>query len=260
LNTSGQSAQRLLRVALAESAPIVRRGVETVVNAAPSLLWAGSVDSAPGAVDLCTNDRVDVLLVGARFDPDWRLCDMLSTMFRTLSLVALVDARNSDRSDVARARYHGVDGLVAADTTLEHLVDAIRATADRGHYLDSRLWNSAADVPGRAVHQRHRPLSAREYEVLRLVADGRTAVFIGRSLGITADTVRTHVAHLLAKLRARDRAHAVARAYELSLLTCPHATAREPAEPAVPRLSVVTDERSAELPDISATRLPRSAR
>jgi DNA-binding NarL/FixJ family response regulator len=57
-----------------------------------------------------------------------------------------------------------------------------------------------------------RVLTARELEILKLIADGMSNPEIAAELSITPSTVKTHVAHLLAKLEARDRAHAVARA------------------------------------------------
>jgi ATP/maltotriose-dependent transcriptional regulator MalT len=64
-------------------------------------------------------------------------------------------------------------------------------------------------------------LSRRELEVLGLIADGRTADAIGHQLGIASTTVRTHTMHILRKLNARDRAHAVACGFNLQLLPRP---------------------------------------
>ncbi|BAL87334.1 hypothetical protein AMIS_21140 [Actinoplanes missouriensis 431] len=65
----------------------------------------------------------------------------------------------------------------------------------------------------------HGPLTAREVQVLRLVAAGSTNIEIGRHLYIGSETVRTHVKRIMRKLGARDRAHAVANAFRAGLLT-----------------------------------------
>lgn len=63
------------------------------------------------------------------------------------------------------------------------------------------------------------PLTARELEVLQLIAEGMTAERIARRLNVSVSTVRTHTYRLLRKLNARDRAHAVALSFQMSLLS-----------------------------------------
>lgn len=90
-------------------------------------------------------------------------------------------------------------------------------SAGLGRYINATLEVSVIPMAQKS-ELRGKPLSEREFEVLQLIADGRTAEQIGRRLGITADTVRTHVHRLLRKLDARDRAHAVALSFQMSLL------------------------------------------
>lgn len=210
-------SSRVLRVAVFGRLPSLRRSVEAIVRADDELTWVDAVCSVDAAVKLCESACLDVLLIDSDSDPDWKLCLMLTRLFPRLTVVGLLG--DADRSPVASswALLHGAKGIVGVDAETERLGMAIRGAVRRGHHVDSGLAVRLAPEPPKS-ELRGKPLSAREYEVLLLIADGRTAEQIGHRLGIAADTVRTHVCHILRKLNARDRAHAVAVSFQRSLL------------------------------------------
>ncbi len=111
----------------------------------------------------------------------------------------------------------GVHGLVWHAAPPERILQAIRLARTDGRYLDPMLVPLVPQVrtpaPGRA-----RPLSNREDQVLRLIADGLSNQAIAERLSLSVETVRTHIKGLLRKLAARDRAHAVAIGFRLGLL------------------------------------------
>ena len=94
---------------------------------------------------------------------------------------------------------------------MDELVGAIERIAEGGSYIDPRLDRillsprATANIP---------QLSPREREVMHLMAEGLTAEAIGERLGISVETVRTHVRNVIRKLQARNRVHAVALALE----------------------------------------------
>ena len=207
-----------MRVAVFARLPSLRRSVEAIVRADHALAWVGSVCSVDSAVKLCEAAQLDVLLIDSGSDPEWKLCLMLTRLFSSLTVVGLLG--DADRSPVASswALLHGAKGIVGIDAETERLGVAIRGAVNRGHHVDSGLVVATSPAP--LGSERGKPLSAREYEVLLLIAEGRTAEQIGHRLGIAADTVRTHICHILRKLNARDRAHAVAVSFQRSLLPC----------------------------------------
>jgi DNA-binding NarL/FixJ family response regulator len=213
----GSGRTRPLRIALVESLPLLRHGVQTVVSAHPALEWVDAVSSTRDTIELCESANPDVVLVTSASDPGWNRCQLLTRLFRDLTVVALLgrDARTAD--SIAMARINGAQALVPLDADPDRLVQAITAGVTAGHHIDPALTVFATSVEG-ARTAGGRSLSRREFEVLQLIAEGRTAVQIALRLQITAETARTHVRHILRKLEARDRAHAVARAYELSFL------------------------------------------
>jgi DNA-binding NarL/FixJ family response regulator len=208
---------RLLRIAVFSRLQSLRRGIEAIVRTDNGLAWVAGVCNVDSAVKLCESERLDVLLIESDSDPEWKLCLMLTRLFPSLTVVGLLG--DAARSPVASswALLHGAKGVVGIDAETERLGMAIRGAVGEGHHVDSGLAVPTTPAP-RQGELRGKPLSAREYDVLLLIAEGRTAEQIGHRLGISADTVRTHVCHILRKLNARDRAHAVALSFQLSLL------------------------------------------
>jgi DNA-binding NarL/FixJ family response regulator len=119
------------------------------------------------------------------------------------------DALLSDALDA------GVAGMLDKDAPVDDLVRAIHVVADGGTYLDPTA--AAALISSRRGTTR--PLTQREREVLRLLADGMSNEQMGAELFISPQTVRTHVQKAMEKLGAQTRVQAVATALRESLIS-----------------------------------------
>lgn len=120
---------------------------------------------------------------------------------------------------VEAALDHGCLGVVPKTCSVDALGTAVRTVAAGTRHLHPRAI--AAMLERRYAPTAERPLralSAREVAVLERVAEGMTNAEVGADLGISADTVKTHLARVLEKLGARDRTHAVARALRTGAL------------------------------------------
>jgi DNA-binding NarL/FixJ family response regulator len=120
------------------------------------------------------------------------------------------DALLSDALDA------GVGGVIDKEAPLDDLLRAISIVAEGGTYLDPA---AAAALIQQRQKSRNRELTARERDVLRLLADGKTNEEIGAALTISPQTVRTHVQKAMEKLGATTRVQAVATALRESLIT-----------------------------------------
>jgi DNA-binding NarL/FixJ family response regulator len=109
----------------------------------------------------------------------------------------------------------GARGFVLKDAPLEALVRALETVGNGGMYIDPAL----ADVVIRAMPGRELGLTARERDVLRLLADGHSNETIGRELFISPDTARTQLGAAMAKLGVSTRTQAVATALRRSLIS-----------------------------------------
>lgn len=121
-----------------------------------------------------------------------------------------------DEAMLTEALDAGVGGVLDKEAPLDDLVRAIQIVAEGGTYLDP---TAAASLIQQRQRNRDQGLTQREREVLRLLADGMTNDQIGEALGISAQTVRTHVQKAMDKLGATTRVQAVATALRRNLIS-----------------------------------------
>jgi DNA-binding NarL/FixJ family response regulator len=121
-----------------------------------------------------------------------------------------------DRALLADALEVGARGFVLKEAPLQDLVRAVERVAGGEAYVDPVL---AGILVGAPMTSQTPTLTQREREVLRLLADGLANDAIGRELGISVETVRTHIRKAMGKLDADTRTHAVATALRQSLIS-----------------------------------------
>ena len=169
----------------------------------------------------------------ARFDPTVVLMDIrmpeLDGLEATRRILAADDARAGPRSSrrstststSSRRSSAGASGFVLKDDPPEQLIAAIRTVAAGDALLSpavtKRVIRRFARGPRPAPPTELDELTAREHEVLRLIARGLSNAEIAQELFISEGTVKTHVTHVLQKLGLRDRVQAVVLAYETGL-------------------------------------------
>jgi DNA-binding NarL/FixJ family response regulator len=205
----------VIRILLVDDHPVVRHGLRGMLDAEPDLTVVGEASSGPEGVDLATAERPDIVLMDLRMPGG----DGVSATEKLLSAVpgvrvVVLTTYESDR-DILRAIEAGASGYLLKDASPTELADAVRAAA-RGETV---LAPSVASTLVRQVRKPAPPaLSARESEVLRLVARGRTNADIGKALFISEATVKTHLLRIFNKLDVADRTAAVTTAMEHGLL------------------------------------------
>lgn len=124
----------------------------------------------------------------------------------------IVVSINETAEDVHRAMEAGAWGYVPKSDEKDTIVEAIRAVAGGARFLPPELARRLAERNTQVS------LSARELEVLRLIAQGKANKQIAAELALSEATIKTHIAHILAKLDAPDRTRAVTVAMERGLL------------------------------------------
>jgi DNA-binding NarL/FixJ family response regulator len=215
-----------VRVAIAESQGLVRGGFHALIEAQPDMTVVGEAGDGEEAVAIAQYERPDVMLL----DIGLPVVDGLEATRRILDLPGLADVRvvilssSEDDEHLFGALRAGASGFLAKDTEATDLVEAIRAVA-RGEALLSRgvAGRLIAEIAAQPDPYRPSPeeldeLTAREREVMALVARGLNNDEIARWLVISVATAKTHVSRALRKVDARDRAQLVALAYETGLV------------------------------------------
>jgi DNA-binding NarL/FixJ family response regulator len=212
----------VIRVVLADDQALVRAGFRMILRAEPDVEVVGEAANGLEAVAAVVEHRPDVVLMDVRM-PELDGIAATARIAETCPQSRVLVLTTFDLDEVVfGALRAGASGFLLKDAPEERLVTAIRIVAEGGSLF-------APSVTRRLVEQfaRQSPvpapaalgdLTAKEVEVLTLIGRGQTNTEIGRTLFITENTVKTHVAHILTKLNLRDRVHAVVLAYESGLI------------------------------------------
>jgi DNA-binding NarL/FixJ family response regulator len=213
-------------VAIADDQELVRAGLRGIIEAESDLEVVGEASDGESAVELALREQPDVFLMDVRMPG-------LDGIQATEQIVAaqgptrvLVLTTFDLDENVYRAVKAGAAGFLLKDLPAEDLLAAIRHAAKTSDALlapavTRRLVERFAQrrPPTKASVRVANELTARELEVLRLVASGLSNSEIAHELRVSGTTVKTHVARVLMKLGLRDRVQAVVVAYESGLVT-----------------------------------------
>jgi len=206
-----------IRVALVDDEPLIRSGLAAVLGAEDDLLVVGEAGDGADVLDLVGRAVPDVVLMDVRMP---RVDGIAATraLVRAGSrarVLVLTTFANDDH--VFEALAAGADGFLLKRSTPEELLHGIRTVArgesllfpDAVRELARRHVRTTDPAAGPGLDR----LTAREREVLRLMAEGLSNAEIAERLVLGVETVRSHVAAVLAKTGARDRTQAVVLAY-----------------------------------------------
>ena len=206
-----------IRVLLADDHPVVREGLRGMLAAEPDIEVVGEASSGPEAVALAERLRPDVVLMDLRMPGG----DGVEATRRLAGTTVVVLTTYDSDADILRAVEAGAARYLLKDTPRAVLADNVRAAARGETVLASAV---ACRLLGRMRAEpapRSEQLSARETQVLALVARGLTNAEIGRELFLSEATVKTHLLRASGKLGVSGRTAAVTKAIETGALPAP---------------------------------------
>ncbi|MFE2602252.1 response regulator [Streptomyces mirabilis] len=207
----------VITLLIVDDHPVVRDGLRGMFESAPGFTVLGEAANGVEAVALTASLDPDVVLMDLRM-PGGNGVEAIAELTRrgARAKVLVLTTYDTD-SDTLPAIEAGATGYLLKDAPREELFTAVRAAA-QGRTVLSPAVASRLVSAVRAPAPTQDSLSAREREVLALVAKGTSNREIARVLFISEATVKTHLTHLYAKLGVNDRAAAVAVAYDRGIL------------------------------------------
>jgi DNA-binding NarL/FixJ family response regulator len=184
---------------------VVREGMRLSLSRSSHIRVVGEASDGRSAIELAERRRPDVVIMDVRM-PGMDGLEATKVLTQRLPQTAvLIFTAFSERSLLTRGMDSGAKGYVLKEAPHETLLRAIEKVAQGESFIDPALM--PAFLMGR---DREEMLTAREREILQLLADGMSNADAAKRLFISQETVKSHVRHILAKLEADTRTHAVA--------------------------------------------------
>jgi DNA-binding NarL/FixJ family response regulator len=216
-----------ISVLIADDQRLVRAGFRVILAGEPDITVVGEAADGLQAVRLAGTLRPDIVLMDIRMPNMDGLTAARQVLSGTGSRVLILTTFDSDEYVYETLRM-GASGFLLKDAPPDQLIGAVRCVAAGNALIDPSItmrligrFAHAVRPPGRQPAQL-KELTARELDVLRLVARGLTNTQIAAELVVEESTVKTHVSRILLKLGLRDRVQAVVVAYESGFVRPDH--------------------------------------
>lgn len=209
----------MIKVLIADDHPIVRQGLRQILSETGDMVVAGEAANGQGALDQVRAGGWDVLVLDITM-PDRSGFDILKELkHEQPHLPVLVLSIHAEEQLAVRVLKAGASGYLTKENAPDELVKAIRKVVSGGRYISPGLAESLAfGLNEAAGPARHETLSDREFQVMQLIANGKTLTEIADTLSLSAKTVSTYRARLLEKLNLKTNSDLIRYAIENSLI------------------------------------------
>jgi DNA-binding NarL/FixJ family response regulator len=202
-----------ITVLIVDDHEVVREGLRLSLSRAPHIRVIGEAGDGESAIGLVARRKPDVVIMDVRMPGMDGLAATKEIMKQTPDAAVLIFTAFSERSLLARGLESGAKGYILKEAPHETLVRAIERIAKGEGYVDPALMPAFLSGKDQADM-----LTPREREILQLLADGMSNADVAAKLFISQETVKSHVRHILTKLEADTRTHAVAIALRESII------------------------------------------
>jgi DNA-binding NarL/FixJ family response regulator len=209
------SSSTRIRIVCVDDHPIVREGLAGIFLLQPDMELVGQAASGKDAIDLYRRLQPDVLVLDLRLGDisGFEVMQQIFSVFPGAKILVLTSLEGD--ADIERALALGARGYVVKGSGREELIRAVRAVHAGKKHIPAEVAQKLVE------HLSSEKLSARELEVLALVARGKSNKEVGLELAIAEDTVKMHVKNLLGKLGVTDRTEAVTTALRRGIIHLP---------------------------------------
>lgn len=209
----------MTKVLIADDHAVVRRGLQQILSETKDIHVGGEASSGAELRACLQKEKWDVLVLDMQM-PDASGIELLSEIRRTHPhLPILVLTMFAEDQFAVRAIKAGAAGFLSKQSAPEKLVEAVRKVASGGRWVSSELAETLASVvAGSSTGALHERLTDREFEVMRLLASGKTVSEVARALTLSVKTVSTHRARILVKMHMRTNAELTSYAIKNGLV------------------------------------------
>ncbi|HEY3493999.1 MAG TPA: response regulator transcription factor [Polyangiaceae bacterium] len=197
----------MIKVLIADDHPVVRLGLRQLLAESPDIHVGAEVGTAADVLARVSEQRFDVIVLDISLQG--RNGIELIGEIKKLRPEArvLILTMHPEEQYAVRAIRAGAAGFLNKESAPERLTEAVKRLAQGGRYVSAELAEALASlVAGEAVGHPHERLSDREFEILKLIASGKTVSQVAEMLALSVKTVSTHRTRLLKKMEMKTNA------------------------------------------------------
>lgn len=208
----------MIKVLMVDDHAIVRAGLKQMLHGLPDLCVSAEADNAQRALQLVETEPCDVVILDINLGDQSGLEVLKQIKQRRPELPVLILTMHSEKQYATRMLKAGASGFLNKESAAEELVNALRKIAHGGRYITQSLAEQLVMDIGHSSDIPHERLSDREFEVFRLIAQGRKNKEIADELYLSEKTVSTYQSRILQKMNLDNRAAIIHYAIENALL------------------------------------------
>jgi two-component system invasion response regulator UvrY len=200
----------MIRALIADDHAVVRQGLKQILGDTPEMLVAGEATTGQEVLDKVRAEAWDVVILDISM-PDRSGLDVLKQLkSERPKLPVLVLSMHSEDQYAVRVLKAGASGYLTKDSAPDELVKAIRKVVSGGRYVSSFLAEKLAfEIGTDSSRLPHETLSDREFQVLRLIAAGKSVTEIAAELSLSVKTVSTYRTRMLQKMNLGTNAELI---------------------------------------------------
>lgn len=197
----------MIKVLIADDHPIVRQGLRQILSEESDMAVAGEATNSIEVLELVNHKDCDIVVLDITMPGKSGLDVLKELKLRRPRLPVIILSVYPEERYAVRALKAGAMGYMTKESAPEELVRAIRKIVSGGIYVSPSLADQLAlNVRNEADKLPHERLSDREYEVMLMIASGKTISRIAGELSLSVKTISTYRAHILEKMDLKDNA------------------------------------------------------
>lgn len=209
----------MIKVLIADDHAVVRQGLKQILSEIPDMTVVGEATNGPEVLEQARTVDWDVMVLDISLPGRSGFDILLDLRAEKPAQPILVLSMHAEEQYALRVLKAGASGYLTKESVPEELIHAIRKVVEGGKYVSPTLAEKLAFEIGAAADKPlHESLSDREFQVMRLIASGRTVTQIAEALSLSAKTVSTYRARILQKMNLKTNAELIRYAIRHQLI------------------------------------------